>query len=337
MPRRIANESHASNMILAPDEAALFYRAWWPLLTWINDQRRVVPPFPKPTAERPLHVTLAHPIRQVLWAEDALRERFLAEGAANLGSAERELIASWKHRVAGSFVVFKHLQKHSIFMSEDVFGVLGLYSPLSELVRAVPAYVEAVLLPFERRIIIDGIVSSPGVQLHFGAGMRRTFATQYAEARARSKVRTSLLPSATAQVSLPLPRAKSAPAGKARSSSILGAWRITKTELWDQEALDLIEEACLHFGKAHLGELAMIAMRAGIDYRLETRDGKQRVEFSFDGDDDGDPCSGRGWAMLDDDDVLRGRLYIHRGDESAFEAVRVQTGTRTRRRRGGGG
>jgi hypothetical protein len=126
-------------MILAPDEAALFYRAWWPLLAWVNNQRRVVPPFPKPTAERPLDVALAHPIREVLWADDALREQFLADGAAGLGAAERELVASWKHRVAASFVLLKHLQKHSIFMSKEVFGVLGLYSPLAELIRVVGA------------------------------------------------------------------------------------------------------------------------------------------------------------------------------------------------------
>jgi len=322
-------------MILAPDEAALFYRAWWPLLTWVNDQRRIVPPFPKPTAERPLDVALAHPIRELLWSEDALREQFLADGAADLGAAERELIASWKHRVAGSFVLLKHLQKHSIFMSKEVFGVLGLYSPLAELIRAVPAYVQAVLLPFEGRIIIDGIISSPGVQLHFGAGMRRTFEAQYAEARARSVIRTTLISSATPQA-LKRPRSKSSRAAKARSSSILGTWRITSTELWDRDALDLIDEAFVHFGKQQLGELAMIAVRADIDYRLDTRDEIQRVEFSFEGDDDGDPCSGRGWATLDDDDVLRGRLYIHRGDESAFEAVHVSA-AKARRRRGSGG
>jgi hypothetical protein len=39
-----------------------------------------------------------------------------------LGSHERELIASWKHRVSGRFVIFRHLQKHSIVMSKDVFA-----------------------------------------------------------------------------------------------------------------------------------------------------------------------------------------------------------------------
>jgi hypothetical protein len=159
----------------------------------------------------------------------------------------------------------------------------GLYSPLPELVRVVPAYVQAVLLPFEGRIIIDGIVSSPGVQLHFGAGMRRTFAAQYAEARARSEIRTALIPSATARASVLQPLAKSSRAVKARSSSILGGWSSAS---------------------------------------------KATTKVTR---------SGRGWAMLDDDDVLRGRLYIHRGDDSAFEAVRVQAATKTRRRHRGGG
>jgi hypothetical protein len=133
------------------------------------------------------------------------------------------------------------------------------------------------------------------------------------------------------------PLSKSSRVAKVRSSSILDTWRITSTELWDQDALDLIEEAFIHFGRQQLGELAMIAVRADVDYRLETKDGTQRVEFSFEGDDEGAPCSGRGWATLDDDNVLRGRLYIHRGDDSAFEAVRVHTANNKRRRRGGGG
>jgi hypothetical protein len=114
----------------------------------------------------------------------------------------------------------------------------------------------------------------------------------------------------------------------------VGRWRVTSTELWDRDALDLIEEAFVRFGPDQAGELAMIALRADVDYRLAKKDGTPSVEFSFEGDDDGDPCSGRGWAALGDDDVLRGRLYIHRGDDSAFEAERVGT-TRSEPRRSG--
>ena len=323
-------------MILAPDEAALFYRAWWPLLAWVNEKKHVVPPFPSPTPECPIPVPIANPIRLALWADDGLREQFLVECGSALASAERELIASWKHRVSGNFVVFKHLRSHSIFMNKGVFGVLGIYSPLTELVGAVPAYVDAHLLPFGARIIIDGILTSPGVQLTFGAGMRRVFEKQYAEARDQSQIRTSLLPATRqAQLRSQARDKRSNPARPRRP--IVGVWRITETELWDRDALDLVEEAFIHFGSKQLGELAMIALRADVDYRLETKDGKPSVEFSFEGDDEGDPRSGRGWAVLGDDDVLRGRLYIHRGDDSAFEATRVDPASRPNARRRHGG
>jgi len=220
-------------VILAPEEAALFYRAWWPLLAWVNDKKHVVPPFPTPTPERPLPVAIAHPVRSALWADDGLREQFLEERGATLAPAERELIVSWKHRRSGRFILFKHLRLHSIFMSEDVLGVVGLYSPIAELVPTVPAYVEAVLVPFGDRIVIDGILTSPGVQLVFGAGMRRAFAKQYTDARDRSQIRTSLLrslarPEQELRSRAPAKRGKTA---RSRPRSMIGAWRITHSEL----------------------------------------------------------------------------------------------------------
>src|SRR5882762_4828804 len=107
-------------MILAAHEAALFYRAWWPLLAWVNDKKHVVPAFPTPTADRPPPLQIANQVRQALWADDGLREQFLIERGSTLASAECDLIASWKHRVTGNFVVFKHLRSHSIFMNNDV-------------------------------------------------------------------------------------------------------------------------------------------------------------------------------------------------------------------------
>jgi hypothetical protein len=326
-------------MILASEEAALFYRAWWPLLTWVNETRHLVPAFPTPTPDRPLPVAIAHPIRSALWADDRLRERYLDDRGASLAPAERELIASWQHRKSGQFVLFKHLRSHSIFMSDDVFGVVGLYSAISELVPTVPAFVEAVLLPFGDRIIIDGILSSPGVQLMFGAGMRRAFTQQYTKARARSQIRTSLVasPARTELKPHARPSIKRGTSTKERSRSMIGTWRITRTELWDREALDLVEPAFIRFEPDRFGELAMIALRADVDCRFESEDSPTRVEFSLVGDDDGTPCAGRGWAAVGDDDVLRGRLYIHRGDDSAFEAERILTPDRssTRHRRRG--
>ena len=103
--------------------------------------------------------------------------------------------------------------------------------------------------------------------------------------------------------------------------SLRGSWRIIDTELWDQNDLDEVTEARLSLGNENLGELAFLCVSAGIDYRTVERDGLPAVEFSFDGFDELDPISGRGWAVLHGDE-LRGRLFFHRGDDSAFVAKR---------------
>jgi hypothetical protein len=179
-------------MHLPPADAALFYRAWGALLAWVNEQRRIVPAFPRPTPGQPIEMSLANQIRKVVWADDSLRERFLAEGASDLGDAERDLIASWRHRISGQFIILKHLQKHSIFMSKEVYAVVGIYTPFAELFPFVPMYVHAVLIPFRDVIITDGILESPPMQISFGGGARRMFQQQYSIARVAGEIRRSL-------------------------------------------------------------------------------------------------------------------------------------------------
>jgi hypothetical protein len=89
--------------------------------------------------------------------------------------------------------------------------------------------------------------------------------------------------------------------------SIAGRWRITEMELWDQEAIDLA---------------GFIAVRGWMDCRDAPRDGYPGVNFSWEGSDDCDPASGRGWAALKADGSRHGHIYFHLGDDSDFHAVR---------------
>lgn len=67
----------------------------------------------------------------------------------------------------------------------------------------------------------------------------------------------------------------------ARHQSLIeGRWRIVETELWDQEALDLVVPAYVRFDRSGLGEMELIAIGASIDYRVEQRDGACVLEFS---------------------------------------------------------
>lgn len=99
-----------------------------------------------------------------------------------------------------------------------------------------------------------------------------------------------------------------------------GMWRIIETEMWEQDALDLVVPAHITFDKDGLGEFQLVAVNAEIDCRFE----KDRVEFSWSGDDDGDDTNGRGWAEIQSDGTLAGMIFFHLGDESPFLAKRVR-------------
>lgn len=100
-----------------------------------------------------------------------------------------------------------------------------------------------------------------------------------------------------------------------------GYWRITETDLWDQDALDMIEPAHISFGNDSI--LKMIAIIASLDCRYSVN----RVEFSLLGDDDGALLAGRGWAEINEAGTLSGTLYFHDGDESVFSAERAEPPT----------
>jgi hypothetical protein len=105
--------------------------------------------------------------------------------------------------------------------------------------------------------------------------------------------------------------------------SIVGRWRIVDMELWDQDAVDLLAPGFIEFQPDGTGSFGFIAVQGDVDWREASREGRAGVEFSWEGVDEGDPASGRGWATLERDRGLRGRLYFHLGDDSGFHATRV--------------
>lgn len=92
-------------------------------------------------------------------------------------------------------------------------------------------------------------------------------------------------------------------------------------ELWEPEDLDLLGPAQIVLERAGRGRMNFIAVDLLLHYQLARRDNRDGVEFTFDGSDEGDRVSGRGWAVLDGQ-VLRGRIYFHQGDHSGFVARR---------------
>jgi hypothetical protein len=105
---------------------------------------------------------------------------------------------------------------------------------------------------------------------------------------------------------------------------LTGRWRIIAMELWDTDAIDLVGPGFIEFDGRRFGRLAFIAVEGQLDCREVLRDGRPAVEFTWEGSDEGDPVTGRGWAVLTDDDTLDGRIFFHLGDDSGFHATRAQ-------------
>jgi hypothetical protein len=184
-------------MRLSPQDTERFYRIWFALLHFVNEQLHLVPFFPETPDTSAVSAEDTMQVRDALWADDALSERFIADNPAHLSPADLALVASWQHRLSEMFVIYRSLPQYTIFLSEatpaHAYGVLGLVSTIEETVPLpLPMYAQAVLLPFEHRIIYDSLFNSYNVVL--GPGIRRRLQEEYRNIQEREEIITSLLP-----------------------------------------------------------------------------------------------------------------------------------------------
>ncbi|MEM8572932.1 MAG: hypothetical protein AAGG56_18850 [Pseudomonadota bacterium] len=103
----------------------------------------------------------------------------------------------------------------------------------------------------------------------------------------------------------------------AEAAPFQGRWRITEMDLWDCDALNLVRPAYLKIDGED-GEMGFIAIKAWLDIRYVTREGKPVAEFSWEGLDERDDRSGRGWVAASPSGGLVGHFFFHRGDDSGF-------------------
>jgi hypothetical protein len=104
-------------------------------------------------------------------------------------------------------------------------------------------------------------------------------------------------------------------------AGVRGYWRIVEMELWARDYLDIDVDAFIEFQRDHIGSFQFGLVRGGIHYAID-RDDRPGLEWSWAGADERDDAAGRGWAVVSGDE-MRGRIYIHRGDDSAFVARRA--------------
>jgi hypothetical protein len=110
---------------------------------------------------------------------------------------------------------------------------------------------------------------------------------------------------------------------KKQQSPLTGRWRIVSMDAWDVEYVEAEGPAFIEFGADQMGEFRFGLTSGHIDYRITDRGGQPTVEWTWEGMDERDPCMGRGWAVLEGDE-LHGMIFFHQGDESGFVAMRAK-------------
>lgn len=121
----------------------------------------------------------------------------------------------------------------------------------------------------------------------------------------------------------PASRPSPAPHPVPSEAGIRGRWRMTRMSAWDNEFMDVEEPAFIEFHADGRGIFHFGYVHCEIDWRPEQQQSRPGAAFTFEGNDEMDPTTGRGWAAVQADGTLVGRLHFHRGDDSGFAAKRA--------------
>jgi hypothetical protein len=116
-----------------------------------------------------------------------------------------------------------------------------------------------------------------------------------------------------------------------------GRWRIVEMETWDQDYVDMEVPGYIELDKSGGGSFQFGLVQGTMDCRFELSADRPVVRFSWAGNDEMDQASGRGWAKIDAKGRLKGRIFIHDGDDSAFTATAIVASADEARRSGSRG
>jgi hypothetical protein len=91
---------------------------------------------------------------------------------------------------------------------------------------------------------------------------------------------------------------------------IRGRWRIVSMTAWDQDLVNAEVPAFIEFDPFGTGEFQFGDFRGIMDCRPATRDDEPSVEWTWEGNGGVDTVAGRGWAVLNGDDLFPRRRQV---------------------------
>ena len=103
-----------------------------------------------------------------------------------------------------------------------------------------------------------------------------------------------------------------------------GTWHIYEMEAWDEDYFNMELQAYIKINNKGIGEFQFGLVRGKIDGEVIKEDETEVFEFTWEGTDEYDPDSGAGRMKLIDNDIAKGKIMFHLGDNSEFSAKRFK-------------
>ncbi len=107
-------------------------------------------------------------------------------------------------------------------------------------------------------------------------------------------------------------------------SKIIGKWKITEMELWDDDFINAQGDGFFQFDKMKRGSFMFGYVDGELNYRIVENTENIKIEYAWSGWDEMDEASGGGCFELISDDEIHGQMFFDEGDISAVTAKRMK-------------
>ncbi|MEK7723345.1 MAG: hypothetical protein AAB336_03275 [Acidobacteriota bacterium] len=180
-------------MLLAPNEAYLFFKLMLPLQFFVNGKLGVLENIKTFKAYEKVKMQEKFKVRNALFENPQLIDEFIDENPNDIPMKELAHASKWKNFLKGEFYIERYLKNHAILIGEDneTYGVIGLTDSIEEFVPSfmLPQLVQTILLPFQGKIVHDGFLVP--YQIYFGGNIKRELKDVYMNAKKRNKIITA--------------------------------------------------------------------------------------------------------------------------------------------------
>jgi len=180
-------------MNLNESDIKRFYNIWFNLLDYTNEKYKIDSNMKNLARSNKVNPQDIAPLREKLWENNEILDEVVYTNPFDFSSSDLQVIRSWKNRVSDKFILLKHLKTYSVMIGNGkLYAVTGIVSPFSEMFPPfiLPILVDAILIPFEGKIIYDSLLIP--YNMSFGSGAKKGFNEEYREIKDRYGITTSL-------------------------------------------------------------------------------------------------------------------------------------------------